>query len=935
MQKLSLNTAVVIALMLAGAAPRPAAAGKLGGVPAGATGSRAADACAGDAKAGALPGRSLVLPIACTFTNPRGSFGATTPAPTPVPPVASNDPGTKTPGMLESTATAPSGVPSAAMAYYAPGELLPQDKGRGRLGDRKIYLPSIVYPLKLAPGMATSPPGGHPHMNSQIWGYGGGGWNDHGAAGGSECDKRNYNPMLQRDNYCEVRGWDMPMCPSGQGHQGQDIRPPACDDDKWDAVAVVAGTITQVTSNTTVRLKGGDGTEYYYLHMHPDSITVEEGSVVKQGQELGRVSNCMNGGRQTTHHLHFQVKQSISVGGNVQRVYVPVFSSLIAAYRKSKVLDPGVDNKGNLIADPAYEVGAKPADAPKPPFTLWPVPNVAANDGRVVEPVNLARAFRPSDEKAKVTYGATGLPPGLSIDSGTGFINGKIGAQASRSLGNGVYTVIATATDAKGNKANQSFTITAASSAPLVATPTPSKTFREGDVVLIAAGTAFTDPNLDTLTYAVDTLPDGLTVDPATGRISGTLAAGTAAGRPDGIYVINMSATDSVDGTATQSFTLTVLPAKKPETAQVPPPQIAGPIPQGMAFAGQEFPALDTARYFKPAAGDGSPLQYAASGLPPGLVIDSATGQITGQLPQSAADGSGQFPVVVTVTSAAGGKTSQSFLLTVRNQAPSLVTRTVNKTFVEGETVIITAGSAFSTPPGSVLKFAATGLPPGLSFDPDHGTISGVLPAGSAQGGTSGVYTVAVAASDQRGAAASQTFTIAINPPPPKPEPPVVNKALAPVTAKDGERFGPLDVASSFKPAGIVGSTGPLQFAALGLPEALVIDAKTGVVSGSLAATASQASPGGNYLVTVFATDLSNGLKRTLGLVMTVQAQVAAPAPTPPVVTPPVVTPPTPPVTQPVVAPAKPEPAAQQGWWPWIKDKTSGAVSGAWGWVTK
>jgi hypothetical protein len=314
------------------------------------------------------------------------------------------------------------------------------------------------------------------------------------------------------------------------------------------------------------------------------------------------------------------------------------------------------------------------------------------------------------------------------------------------------------------------------------------------------------------------------------------------------------------------------------------------------------------------------------------LAIDSVSGQITGQLPQSAADGNGQFPVIVTVTSAAGGKTSQSFLLTVRNQAPALVTRTVNKTFVEGETVIINAGSAFSTPPGSVLKFAATGLPPGLSFDPDHGTISGAVPAGSAQGGTSGVYTVAVAASDQRGAAVSQTFTIAINPPPPKPEPPVVIKALAPVNTRDGERFGPLDAASSFKPAGIVGSTGPLQFAALGLPDALTIDAKTGAITGTLAAAASQASPGGNYLVTIFATDLSNGLKSTLGLVMTVQAQ---PVVTPPVVTPPAVVPPSPPVATPVTPPAKPEPAAAQGWWPWIKDKTSGAVSGVWGWATK
>ncbi len=883
--------------------------------------------CSADDNRETTPRRSLARPIACTFSTPRGSFGNT---PAPLPPIAANnDPATKPP--VAPTEAAPL---TGTMAYYPPGELVAQDKGRGRVGDRKVYLPGIVYPLKLASGMEQSPAGRHPHMNSQIWGYGGGGWNDRGAAGGTECDRRNYNPMLQRDNYCEVRGWDMPMCPAGQGHQGQDIRPPACDDDKWEAVAVVDGTITQVTSNTTVRLKGGDGSEYYYLHMHPDSITVEEGSVVKQGQVLGRVSNFMNGGRQTTQHLHFQVKQSISIGGSVQRVYVPVFSSLVAAYRRAKGLDPGVDDKGNLVADAAYEVGAKPADAPKAPFTLWPVVNVAGNDGRPIEPVNLARAFRASDDKAKVSYAATGLPAGLTLDTATGFITGKLDSRASRNTTNGSYTVTATATDANGRTASQSFTVTSKPSAPLVATPTTAKTFREGESVVIAAGTAFTDPNLDTLTYSVAELPDGLTIDPATGRISGVLAPGSATGKPDGVYVITMAATDSVDGTATQSFTLTVLPQKKPDPPAVPPPQIVGPIPQASAFAGQDLTAIDTARFFKPAAGDAGALRYTASGMPPGLAIDNGTGQITGLLPQSAGDGTGQFPIVVTATSTAGGKTSQSFVLTVRNQGPTVVTRTVNKSFVEGEAVVINAGGAFATPPGAVLTYTASGLPTGLTFDNTQGTLIGTLPAGSSQAGTKGVYTVEVTATDQRGASANQTFTIAVSPAPPKPFAPTVGPSFAPVTAKAGDRFGPLDIASAFKPAGVPGSNGPLQFSALGLPDALTIDAKTGVISGTVSANAVQASPGGNYLVTLFATDTSNGLRSTLGLVMTVQAPDAAPAPTPPTPTPPV-TPPTDPAKPPVTPPATPQPATQPGWWPWIKDKVSGAASGAWGWATK
>jgi murein DD-endopeptidase MepM/ murein hydrolase activator NlpD len=881
-----------------------------------------------DGASSATPGRGarLAKPVACTFSTPRGSFGAAPVTPQPPPLETTTDTAKKPP------APGADGTPATTgFAYYSPGELLPQDKGRGRVGDRKIYLPGIIYPLQLQSGLELAPPGRHAHMNSQIWGYGGGGWNGHGAAGGTECDRRNYNPMVQRDNFCEVRGWDMPMCPAGQGHQGQDIRPPACDDDKWSAVAVVDGTITLVTSNTTVVLKGGDGTEYYYLHMHPDSITVEEGNKVKQGQVLGRVSNFMNGGRETTHHLHFQVKQSISIGGSVQRVYVPVFASLIAAYRKSKGLDAGVDDKGQLQVDATYEIGAKPADQPKPPFTLWPVPNVAGFDGRILEPVNLSRAFRATNDKPPSNYAATGLPPSLSVDAKTGIITGKLDAGASRGGAKGVYTVTATATDTNGQSASQSFTITAQPSAPVVVAPLASKTFREGDWVVVTTGSAFADPNLNTLTFSAAGLPVGLSFDAASGKISGKLANGTATAKPDGAYVISITASDGVDGSVSQSFTMLVLPPKPPEPAPVAPPQVLAPIPPAAAFAGQPLAAIDTARYFKAADGDPGALQYVASGLPPGVSMDAQSGQITGALPQSAADGKGEYAITVTAISPAGGNSSQTFLLTVRNQLPTLVTQTVNKSFVEGEVVVINAGSAFSTPPGSVLTFAATGLPAGLAFDAAHGAINGTLSAGSAKAVANGLYTVAVVAQDQRGAKASETFTITVTEPPAPPQPPAVVQAIAPVTVKDGEAFPALAVASSFKAAGTAGSTGPLKFAALGLPGGLSIDEGTGVISGTIATTASKDSPGGNYLVTLFATDAGNGLKATLGLVVTAQPipvvvpPTPPPTPTPePPVTP--VTPPTPPAPTPT-----PPPAETQGWWPWLKDK----AAGAWGYVTK
>jgi murein DD-endopeptidase MepM/ murein hydrolase activator NlpD len=266
--------------------------------------------------------------------------------------------GASQPGTATSSASGNLQGAALAFAYYSPGDLDPHDASRGRKGDREVYLPNIIFPLRLATDQ-------HPHMNSQIWGHGGDGWDGKGGAGGSECDPVNYDPMQQRDTYCEIRTWAMPMCPGGTGHQGQDIRPPTCKNDTWEAVAVVDGIITQVTSNTTVRLKGGDGTDYFYLHMHPQSITVKVGQSVKQGDVLGRVSKYMDGDPNgTTMHLHFQVRQNIRVDGKILSVYVPVYSSLIAAYRKAKGLDPGIGPDGTLIVDPEHEIGA-----PKPPLT--------------------------------------------------------------------------------------------------------------------------------------------------------------------------------------------------------------------------------------------------------------------------------------------------------------------------------------------------------------------------------------------------------------------------------------------------------------------------------------------------------------------------------------------------------------------------------------
>lgn len=365
----------------------------------------------------------------CTFTGlgplkpvVGDNSGPQTPAPpgnpqTPAPPVPAPPAPDATPPKPGDTANTPipqpepQPLPTAGFAYHAPGDLLPQDGGRGRQGDRFVYLKDMVYPLKLGTDL-------HPHMNSQIWGHGGNGWGKTKGPGGTECDLPNYDPLHQRDNYCEVRDNDsthkMPLCPKGYGHQGQDIRPPGCQGGKWQAVAVVDGTIQTVTGFSYLTLKGKDGTVYGYLHMLPSSVKVRAGEKVRQGQVLGAVSNVMdyeaNG---TTYHLHFQVKQQLKVGSKVISAYVPVYASLIAAYRKDKGLDPGIDKNGNLIVDAGLEIAAGQSEPQKPkpeePKPEPPKPQPAPD--KPAEPPAPAPAPLPAPDKPAEPAPPAPAPP--------------------------------------------------------------------------------------------------------------------------------------------------------------------------------------------------------------------------------------------------------------------------------------------------------------------------------------------------------------------------------------------------------------------------------------------------------------------------------------------------------------------------------------------
>lgn len=190
--------------------------------------------------------------------------------------------------------------------YDPPGTLEP-NSGTGRTGS-KIFVPGLRFPIEKAPAFA----------NSQVYRKGG----FLGPSGG-QCDSDNYT-YPWRDNFCEKRSRSTSMCPTGTGHQGQDIRPGTCDDSVHWAVAAEDGTISR-TRGWVVSLVG-DATDvkHNYLHLNPNRLNVRVGQRVKRGDRIGLVSNYF-GSTPTTIHLHYELRSG--------ETPLPTYTSLVSSYR--------------------------------------------------------------------------------------------------------------------------------------------------------------------------------------------------------------------------------------------------------------------------------------------------------------------------------------------------------------------------------------------------------------------------------------------------------------------------------------------------------------------------------------------------------------------------------------------------------------------------
>ncbi|HEY5233537.1 MAG TPA: putative Ig domain-containing protein [Verrucomicrobiae bacterium] len=273
-----------------------------------------------------------------------------------------------------------------------------------------------------------------------------------------------------------------------------------------------------------------------------------------------------------------------------------------------------------------------------------------------------------------ITFGASGLPDGLSVDSTNGAISGVPSVS-------GVFNITLFATNG-AQTAAENLMLTLADDIPAITSATNA--IGQQGILFSYMITASNDPAL----FSASPLPDGLSLNPTNGAISGIPLV-------SGSFSIAIGATNAYGG---DSNTLTL------NLSSDVPGITSSLVKNGKE--GQSFSYTIVA--------SNNPVSFSASLLPVGLTLNAASGVISG-LPLV----SGPFAVTIGAMNMFGSD-SQTLTLNLATGAP-VITSSLTARGAEEQTNFSYTIRASNSP----MTLWATGLPMGLTVNTNTGAITG------------------------------------------------------------------------------------------------------------------------------------------------------------------------------------------------------------------
>jgi len=354
------------------------------------------------------------------------------------------------------------------------------------------------------------------------------------------------------------------------------------------------------------------------------------------------------------------------------------------------------------------------------PPTTTGIPNQTNNDS---DTVTLDVSGRFSDvEGDTLSFSASNLPGGLTINSATAVISGTIDSSAS---GSSPYSCSVTADDGNGGTVTASFTWTVANPAP-TATPDSYSTNEDTALTVAAPGVLGNDSDVD---------GDALTAVLDAGVSHGTLTLNsdgsftyTPATNYNGSDSFTYHANDGTADSATVTVSLTV-------NAVNDPPTTSGIADQ--TNNDSDTVTLDVSGQFSDP--DGDTLTFSASNLPLGLSITS-TGFIGGTISASAS-ASSPYTSTVTADDGNGGTATASFTWTVTNPPPTVTVGNPTPFILDDGVSISGTATDDDTVTGVTLTIEDTDA--GLYWDAITSTWSGMPSNNPATGTASWLLTLA------------------------------------------------------------------------------------------------------------------------------------------------------------------------------------------------